>query len=191
VNDDIRVIVFQNVSIPLLPQWHYAVVIGFNKENGSLILHTGVTKNHEMSLELFEKTWARAGYWFLSPLSSDRNSKSLNAFTYTSAAYDMLKVGQNESGISFLEAATQHWPEQWLSYFLLGNHFMNTNTNKALYWFAAGYEVGKFEYAFAHNYIYTLIEAEKISEASLLLKDALTRFPDDPALLVLAKRIAL
>ena len=48
VKDDIPVIVFQNLSIQLLPQWHYAVVIGFDSDKGTVTLYRPYA-NHEMS----------------------------------------------------------------------------------------------------------------------------------------------
>lgn len=123
VKDDIPVVVFQNLSIQLLPQWHYAVVIGFDSEKGSVTLHTGVTPNHEMSLELFERTWGRGNYWYLAPVPPGVTSSEMTPFTYVSAAYGMLKVGDQEQALAFLETATNQWPDYWLSYFLVANYY--------------------------------------------------------------------
>ena len=57
------VIVFQNLSLPAYPVWHYAVVIGFDRSRNVLTLHTGTSAAAEMSLYAFERTWARGNYW--------------------------------------------------------------------------------------------------------------------------------
>ena len=42
------VLVFQNVSLPVYPVWHYAVVIGYDLERNTLTLHSGETSGMEM-----------------------------------------------------------------------------------------------------------------------------------------------
>ncbi len=94
VNDDIPVIVFQNLSIAWLPQWHYAVVIGYDFATSELVLHTGVTPNHRMSFALFEKTWHRGDYWFLAPVNVEQKSEAMNSFTCTSKAMEIIDEAQ-------------------------------------------------------------------------------------------------
>ena len=38
------VLVLQNLSLPIFPLWHYAVVIGFDLDKGELLLHSGTTE---------------------------------------------------------------------------------------------------------------------------------------------------
>lgn len=182
VDDNIPVIVFQNLSIQLLPQWHYAVVIGYDLPAGTVTLHTGVTPDHTMSFELFEKTWARGNYWYMAPLPPETTSPALDAFTYTSAAYDMLKVGEIESAISFLQAATTQWPDQWLAYFLLANHYLESKPKQAIAWFDRGYHVGQYQAAYMYNFAHVLAEQGCDKQASKVLEQALSRFPQDLAL---------
>lgn len=182
VNDDIPVIVFQNLSIQLLPQWHYAVVIGYDLDAGTVTLHTGVTPEHTMPFELFEKTWARGNYWYMAPLPTGKTSEALDAFTYTSAAYDMLKVGETESAIANLEAATTEWPDQWLAFFLLANHYLEDKPKKAIAWFDKGYHVGQYQAAFMNNFAHVLVNQGCDKQASKVLELALSRFPQEPAL---------
>ena len=231
VSDNIPVIVFQNLSIQLLPQWHYAVVIGSNSQKGTVTLHTGVTESHEMSFELFERTWGRGKYWYLAPVPSSVSSINMSAYTYVSAAYDMMKVGSTEIAIQFLETATKQWPSYWLSYFLLANYYLESeseskpksdvsnkfdsnvasNVNgyvesdstkgrnfkaklkkhaeeKAITWFKKGYEVGKYQQAYVHNYAYILFSHGEFELGVRILNEGLVQFPQDVQLLELAKQ---
>lgn len=63
------VIVFQNLSLPIYPVWHYAVVIGYDRSQGMLLLHSGRSERLEMPLDTFERTWARGGYWAMVALA--------------------------------------------------------------------------------------------------------------------------
>jgi predicted double-glycine peptidase len=206
VKDDIPVIVFQNLSIALFPQWHYAVVIGFDSDEGTVTLHTGETANHEMSLELFERTWGRGNYWYLAPIPPDKTSNEMKPYHYTSAAYDMLKVGDKARALAFLETASTHWPSQWLSYFLIANYHMEQGDNaKAIAWFDKGFEAGKTQLAYLHNYALVLLEQGSkssdvgnseaayyeenwIAKGQRIVSTALALYPDDDKLIALAKK---
>lgn len=200
VKDDIPVIVFQNLSIQLLPQWHYAVVIGFNSEKGTLTLHTGLTPNHEMSLELFERTWGRGNYWYLAAVPPKVTSSEMAPYTYVSAAYDMLKVGDKRQALAFLETATQAWPSYWLSYFLIANYYLEhadpnkpnlesfdfeESNNLAVAWFEKGFEVGKNQQAYVHNYVLALRKNDMRRKANIILEQGIKKFPNSDALLAL------
>lgn len=188
VKDDIPVVVFQNLSIQLFPQWHYAVVIGFDSDKGTVTLHTGLTPNHEMSLELFERTWGRGNYWYLAPVPPNVTSSEMRPFTYISAAYDMLKVGDKSRALAFLETASRTWPSYWLSYFLIGNHYLEQDDDQAVTWFKKGYEVGQHQHVYVHNYVLALREDNMPEKANTILKQGLERFPDNEALLTLAEK---
>lgn len=194
VSDDIPVIVFQNLSISWLPQWHYAIVTGFDLPNQTLTLHTGVTKDHEMSFSLFEKTWGRGNYWLLAPVPPQVTSEHMVPFTYVSAAYDMLKVAKNnseqqEQALQFLQSATNQWPSEWLAYFLLGNFYLDAQPDVAGGWFEKGYEYGKDQKPYLHNYTLALIKTGQQQRARVVLNHALNTFPNDADLLALKQRV--
>lgn len=182
INDNIPVIVFQNLSIQLLPQWHYAVVIGHNKQKGTVTLHTGVTERHEMSLALFEKTWARGNYWFLAPVPPGVASVAMEPFTYINAAYDMLKVGNAEVALNVLKTATKQWPSEWLSFFLIANYYFEKGDERALQWFSKGYDIAYEQRPFVHNYLLALLEYNRRELAKKVASKALVSFPKDEAI---------
>jgi hypothetical protein len=66
------VLVFQNLSLPVYPVWHYAVVIGYDRERNTVTLHSGVTERLQMSLFTFERTWSRGGQWAMVALPPSR-----------------------------------------------------------------------------------------------------------------------
>ncbi len=179
VSDNIPVIVFQNLSISIWPQWHYALVIGFDSEKGTVTLHTGLTPSHEMSFELFERTWGRGNYWYMAPVPPSAVSDEMQPFTYVSAAYDLLKVGKTPVALQFLQSATQQWPSYWLSYFLLANHYLSLEDPQAVYWFEKGYEYGNQQKAYVHNYALALKQAERYEDANRILTQGLRDFPRD------------
>ncbi len=57
------VLVMQNLGLDWYPQWHFAVVKGFDLQEGHIILNSALTENYRLSLTTFERTWARADHW--------------------------------------------------------------------------------------------------------------------------------
>ncbi|MBC53757.1 MAG: hypothetical protein CMQ34_15235 [Gammaproteobacteria bacterium] len=57
------VLVMQNLGLDWYPQWHFAVVKGFDLQQGHVILNSAVTENYTVPLATFERTWARADHW--------------------------------------------------------------------------------------------------------------------------------
>lgn len=72
VADGRPVIVLQNLSLPIAPVWHYAVVIGYDLGRGEIVLHSGPTAGMRLPLEVFERTWARSGHWSMVAVSPER-----------------------------------------------------------------------------------------------------------------------
>ncbi|GAB58714.1 PA2778 family cysteine peptidase [Rheinheimera nanhaiensis] len=179
VAEDIPLIVLQNNSIAWWPQWHYAVVIGYDLEAGEVILHTGVTPNHRLNFATFERTWQRGNYWLLAMLPPDKISAQLDAFLYTKASQDLLSTGQTAAGLSALNTATQQWPEYWLPYFLLGNHYFSAQPKQAANWFKQGLSAAQQQVAYLNNYALLLSSLACHEQARNLINQALQLAPED------------
>ena len=59
------VLVLQNNGFDWLPQWHYAVVTGYDLSGNKIILRSGETRRYIISFNTFETTWQRSGHWAL------------------------------------------------------------------------------------------------------------------------------
>lgn len=57
------VLVLQNNGLAIYPVWHFAVVIGADRQQEKVWLHSGRTERLEVDFSTFERTWARGGYW--------------------------------------------------------------------------------------------------------------------------------
>ncbi|MGS2719091.1 PA2778 family cysteine peptidase [Paraglaciecola aestuariivivens] len=188
VEHNVPVIVFQNLGTTWIPMWHYAVVIGFDQQQQQVILHTGVTRQHSMSYDLFERVWQRAGYWSLALLPPEQDYEFLEPFTYIGAAYDLLSLGYEKQGLAHLENATKLWPNQWLSYFLLGNYYLD-KSSEAITWFERGFKLAKNNTEYLNNYSYALANQGCLIEANQLITQALNLAPDNNNLQDSAKDI--
>lgn len=104
------VIVLQNLAFSIYPVWHYAVVTGFDRGRNMLTLHSGRTRDMEMSLYAFERTWSRAGQWAMLLLPPARLPASADANAYAAAAA-MLELGAPAAAQTAYATALEKWPD--------------------------------------------------------------------------------
>lgn len=104
------VLVLQNLSLPFVPMWHYAVAIGYDLDRGDIILRSGTTERLVMPMSTFENTWARSGYWGMLTLAPG----SLPATASEAAVLDaMVAYEKNSPPASARRTyalAVQRWP---------------------------------------------------------------------------------
>ncbi|WP_017445018.1 PA2778 family cysteine peptidase [Gayadomonas joobiniege] len=183
VNQDKPVIVLQNNGLENFPNWHYALVIGYDLKTGEIILHSGEEQNYRLSIATFERTWQRADYWMLVALPPEQSDKMLDPFKFVSAAQDLIATGQQGAGRQALQSATQTWPDAWLGYFLLANDYLKTEPDKALTWYEKGFRAGQQEVAYLNNYAHALAKAYCFDQAEKMLIQALKLSPNDPVVM--------
>jgi tetratricopeptide (TPR) repeat protein len=104
------VVVLQNLSLPIAPLWHYAVVIGYDLASGDLILRSGTTERLEMPLSTFEHTWARSNYWGMLTLAPGMLPETVDEKGVTDALVAYEKAGNPHKAHLSYEAALQRWP---------------------------------------------------------------------------------
>ncbi|MEK8044850.1 PA2778 family cysteine peptidase [Ideonella margarita] len=52
-----------NLSLPIWPRWHYAVLVGLDRPAHQALLHTGTQAAAAWPLHTLEHTWARSQHW--------------------------------------------------------------------------------------------------------------------------------
>lgn len=114
------VLVFQNLAFQVYPVWHYAVVMGFDRERHVLLLHSGRTPRMEISLYAFERTWARGQYWAMLALKPGQLPATAETQTYTTAAAALERVSARAAQQAFA-AALQRWPDDRAALLGAGN----------------------------------------------------------------------
>jgi tetratricopeptide (TPR) repeat protein len=115
------VIVFQNLSLPAAPRWHYAVVVGYDLEREQVVLHSGELDRVTMSFDLFGRTWRRGDFWALAVLPPDRLPASADQWSILQAAAALERVARYGAGETAYVTRGAAWPDNWLWWFGLGN----------------------------------------------------------------------
>lgn len=115
------VIVLQNLGLSWIPVWHYAVVIGYDLNEGVIILHSGITNQKKTSLKAFESTWARSRYWGLAILPPYRLPASADESAYVSAVVGLEKARQWQAAAEGYKTALNQWPQSFPAHIGLSN----------------------------------------------------------------------
>ena len=117
------VIVLQNLGLSWFPAWHYAVVIGYDLRKAVIVLHSGITPRKQISLRLFENTWARSNYWGLLVLPPSQLPATATEREYISAILGLEKTSQWKAAVEGYETALKRWPDSLLAHIGLGNSY--------------------------------------------------------------------
>jgi len=160
------VLVFQNLSLPVYPVWHYAVVIGFDRERNTVTLHSGVTERLQMSLFTFERTWARGGNWAMVALPPTRLPATAlpDSFMVAAAALERVQVAAAETAYA---TALQAWPGQRAALLGWGNtaYALGRNDEAAQRFASAAREHADFADAW-NNLAQVRLEQGRLKEAA-------------------------
>jgi len=114
------VLVFQNLSLPIYPVWHYAVLIGYDRERNTVTLHSGVTSQLEMSLSAFERTWARGEHWAMLALPADQLPATAQAASFGPAIAALERLNPAAARPAYARAL-RRWPDDLLLQMGAGN----------------------------------------------------------------------
>jgi tetratricopeptide (TPR) repeat protein len=115
------VLVLQNLSLPIAPKWHYAVVIGYDIGSGEVILRSGTTRRMNMPLSTFEHTWSRSGFWGMVALAPGQLPASTGLEELQAALIAYEKAAPPQSAQLAYRAALQRWPDTLALQLGLGN----------------------------------------------------------------------
>ncbi len=106
------VLVMQNLRLSWWPQWHFAVVIGFDADDRRIILHTDTREAHRETVEVFMATWSRAENWAVVMVPPDELPATAEPVDYLIAASDLESTNRFEAANQAYQTAEQAWPDQ-------------------------------------------------------------------------------
>ncbi len=115
------VLVFQNLGLQPLPQWHYAVATGYDLDARTLRLHSGRTEDYELPLSTFARTWARADNWALVVLPPDLLPATAGERDVLEAASALERGGAADAATTAYATILTRWPDSLPGWIGLGN----------------------------------------------------------------------
>jgi tetratricopeptide (TPR) repeat protein len=117
------VLVLQNLGLNSFPQWHFAVVKGYDLESERILLNSGTIENYSVPLKTFERTWRRTDYWAFTISPSGAIPETADADKFFLALTDFEKNFDDEQVLSqFYQAALNRWPQHHNLHMAFGNY---------------------------------------------------------------------
>ncbi len=104
------VIVLENYRYKWWPLWHYAVIIGYDLDEGEVIRHSGTHRHQTMPFNVFEYVWNDEGYWAMVVVPPDRVPVTATEPRYAQAVAALEKTGQLQSAHIAYNAMLARWP---------------------------------------------------------------------------------
>jgi len=120
VDEGHPVIVLQNLGLWFYPVWHYALIIGYDIDRDQVVLHSGPEPRQVLSMELFERTWARSGRWAMIAVDPRRPPQSLDMASVLEATAALERVDAGAAHAAY-QALTARADASFAAWMGLGN----------------------------------------------------------------------
>lgn len=115
------VLVLQNLGLDWYPQWHYAVVVGYDLEAGQLTLRSGEERTRLVALDTFARTWARADEWAIVVLPPATLSASAGEASMVLAAAGLERASRATDAALAYDTILDRWPDSGAALIGRGN----------------------------------------------------------------------
>lgn len=115
------VMVFENVGLSVFPQWHYALVVGYDLANQEVILHTGHDVFKPQDMRVFENSWKLADYWGLVVLRPGDYAASAGEKEHIKAAVGLQQAQNNFEAEQTYKSILKRWPDSVVSLIGIAN----------------------------------------------------------------------
>ena len=103
------VVVFQNLGLDSLPQWHFAVAVGYDLAARTIVLHSGREARRAVGLDTFERTWRRGRYWALLALPPGALPATADEAAVLRAAVALERIDHSAAAEAYA-AILRRWP---------------------------------------------------------------------------------
>jgi len=160
------VIVLQNLGLSWHPVHHYAVVFGFDLNQGSVFLLSGQTSPEVEDVGVFDATWSRAGSWGLLVLRPEEPPARPGKSRYIKAILGLEQAGRTQAAARGYEAYLSLWPEDQSAMLGLANcAYLSGDLHRAADVLFRAVEVHPASAALQNNLAHVLKELGQLDRA--------------------------
>lgn len=114
-------IVLLNLGLSWAPAWHYATVTGYNLNEGTITLRSGLNAKQQMALFTFGHVWGRAKRWAISVHRPGRLPITATRHSLVKAALAFERVNTAVPALATWQSIVTRWPHDKTSQIGLGN----------------------------------------------------------------------
>jgi hypothetical protein len=106
------VLVLHNYGLSFWPRWHYAVVVGYDRDSDRFVLRSGVKKRQTQRTRTFTVAWHHAGRWAMVVLRPGETAANADARLYLESAAQFERGAKPDDARAAFDAAVKRWPEE-------------------------------------------------------------------------------
>lgn len=114
------VLVLQNLSLPIQPIWHYAVVVGYDRAARTVTLHSGTRRGLVTTMATFEHTWARSAHWAVRVTPPGQLPVTAQPDDWGIAVAALERINPPAARTAY-NVGLQRWPQHRISQLGMGN----------------------------------------------------------------------
>lgn len=167
------VLVLQNLGLAQLPNWHYAIVVGWEPNTQTFILRSGKNAEQKHSLKFFEYTWRASGYWALTVYSPGEIPIQPQLQSWLNSAAGLEAASQWQAALDVYRAIEQQFPNEFLAVMGQGNAaYQLQRYSDAEMAYRKALTLTDKPYGPAHNLAWALIRQNKLNAAREFAKQA-------------------
>jgi tetratricopeptide (TPR) repeat protein len=115
------VVVLQDAGL-VFPQWHYAVVNGFDYATGTIYLRSGLQLRQAMPFSYFERTWLAGDYWAMVVMPPERIPATASEERWLEALLGLARGRDVDATVRGYQTALARWPASLPAAVGLANH---------------------------------------------------------------------
>lgn len=119
------VVVFQNLGLAWMPQWHFALVVGYDLEKNILYLHSGTNAYEEWKIDHFVYSWQGGGSWAYILLPPTQLPKNVAFDEALDNAMLFEKIKKPHIAKTIFKTMTQKFPDRYEPHLGLANLYYN------------------------------------------------------------------
>jgi len=104
------ILVLQNLGLDFAPQWHYAVLVGYDLNDEHVVLRSGKTRRLIEDMGTFEHTWRRSGFWGVSLARPEGPvPETVSMSSWLRAALGLERAGRPADAVTAYWTAADRW----------------------------------------------------------------------------------
>ncbi|HZN46445.1 MAG TPA: PA2778 family cysteine peptidase, partial [Ramlibacter sp.] len=95
----------------ILTEWRYAVVNGFDRGTGTILLRSGPQSRQQMTFSDFERAWIAGGYWAMVVTPPERIVATATESEWLEALLGLARGGDLDATVRGYRTALARWPD--------------------------------------------------------------------------------
>lgn len=115
------VLILQNLRVPGLPAWHYAVVIGYDRERSEILMRSGTDPLQATPTRRWMRQWDWASRWAIVVLEPGDLPVNPQRPAVLRALADFDDLAAAEPRLRAWQAVAEQWPDEPLARMGMGN----------------------------------------------------------------------